>query len=52
MINNNGKKNSVEILEDKIRKFSQKNRAKRPKEGKSERNDKKTGAQSGDSTSK
>lgn len=46
------KKNLVEILEDIVGKILRKNRTKRPKEGKSERNDEKRGAQSGDPTSR
>lgn len=49
---NSKKKNLVEILEDIVGKILRKNRTKRPKEGKSERNDEKRGAQSGDPTSR
>ena len=46
------KKKKVEILEDIVGKILGKNRTKRPKEGKSERNHEKRGAQSGDPTSR
>ena len=46
------KKNLVEILEDIVGKILRKHRTKRPKEGKSERNDEKREAQSGDPTSR